>query len=434
MELKERISRLQRITLKRPTDSAYLKSIRSGTEFRDIFGSRGQKFKDTFGGANIQQFKKRGKVPVIVKRRERADIESRKFSSPSKLDPRRGTIDPDVKKIKSFRARLQKLGVKLIKDEEIRTLREKIGPEGNFPDDSMKRSISNSQQNFRIQTRGIAFNRLNRLTEKTRRGNPKTPLLKKVPFGKDRRPKVNSIKQTLEQEDLQDANLSLDFSDENNPISRPLNRPQGFLTKVLKKPKRSEFTRIIGAKLEKMAGLKPRIIKKKQPKKIKKIPVKTSQLPKLPITGKELVNRFKNTGLANVNKETGFTFLSDEGRIVDAFKPVDAQLLRNKFATPRTSSLAFISRTTNVQNPDELVGPLENLRTEGKTPLIGGFNSEKTGFEFDATFPMASQTDDEVIAELIKTNQQSALAIDPDLTVRSIPNPKFRITSKTNLQ
>ena len=401
-----------------------------------------------------------------------------------------------------LKERLQKLGVKLIKDEEIRTLRERIGPEGNFPDDSMKRSISNSQQNFRIQSRGIAFNRLNRLTEKTRRGNPKTPLLKEVPFGKDKRPKVNSIKQTLEQEDLQDANLSLDFSDENNPISRPLNRPQGFLTKVLKKPKRSEFTRIIGAKLEKMAGkfdvkdrldkmrelkkgfptinstrkkgmiqddleqkfisegkkirppkptqreksriikaklqklglLRPLILKKKKPKKIKKIPIKTSQIPKLPITGKELVNRFKSTGLASVNKESGFTFLSDEGRIVDAFKPADAQLLRNKFATPRTSSLAFVSRTTNVKSPDELVGPLENLRTEGKTPLIGGFNSEKTGFEFDATFPMASQNDDEVISELIKTNQQSALAIDPDLTVRSIPNPKFRITSKTSLQ
>lgn len=199
---------------------------------------------------------------------------------------------------------------------------------------------------------------------------------------------------------------------------------------------------LLQRRLSKLAALRPLILKKKKPKRIKLIPVKRAVLtseriqaaPPRPLTGRDIIGRFKNTGLSTVQKESGFTFLADENRITDAFKPADAQHLRTKFKTPSTNTLAFVSRTKDIKSAGDLQNPLDDIITEGKTPLIGGFNSETRGFEFDATFPMASQNDNEVIEELVKTNQESALAIDPDLSVRFIPNPRFRITSKTNLR
>lgn len=297
------------------------------------------------------------------------------------------------------------------------------------------------------------------------RFDPTTPLIKKVPFGPSagrvnppdisipkeqkrklvttlkrperlKRMRKNIEKREIESKGLAKDIVSMEGKPEKNPLLTKTNK--GFKVRP-PKPTKTEFREIISAKLLKMAGLRPLILKKKKPKRIKNIPTKRAVMtgekiiagPTRPLTGGDILQRFKNTGVSNVQKESGFIFLADENRVTDAFKPVDAQFLRTKFKTPKTSSLAFISRTLNVKNPDELAGPLENLRTEGKT-LLGGFNSKETGFEFDATFPMASQNDNEVISELVKTNQESALAIDPDLSVRTISNPKFNIKSKTN--
>ena len=134
----------------------------------------------------------------------------------------------------------QKVAVKLISDEQVRALRERLGPNDSFPDDGMKRSPADSRRNFNIQTRAIAREKLDSLTSLTRRGNPKTPLIDKVPFGKERRPKKNSIGQSLQDEDRQDEFLALDFTNELNPISSP------------PKPRQQDRTRIIQAKLNKL--------------------------------------------------------------------------------------------------------------------------------------------------------------------------------------
>jgi len=143
------------------------------------------------------------------------------------------------KRVGKLKAKM-KLAVKLISDEQIRSLREKLGPNDNFPDDGMKRSPEDSRRNFNIQTRAIARDKLDSLTSLTRRSNPKTPLLKQVPFGKERRPKKNSIGQSLQDEDRQDEFLALDFTNELNPISTP------------PKPRQQDRTRIIQARLGKM--------------------------------------------------------------------------------------------------------------------------------------------------------------------------------------
>ena len=98
---------------------------------------------------------------------------------------------------------------KLISDAEVRLLREKLSSTGNFPDDGMKRSAQDSEQNFRIQTRAIARKKLDKLTNLTRRGNPKTPLIKEVPFGKERRPREDKISGTLRESDRRDEFLAL---------------------------------------------------------------------------------------------------------------------------------------------------------------------------------------------------------------------------------
>ena len=130
----------------------------------------------------------------------------------------------------------QRLAEKLIKDSEIRELRQQIGPDHNFPDDGMKRSLKDSEQNFRIQTRGIARERLDKLTKKTRRDNPETPLINKVPFGPEYRKKKGWKGESLTDSDQREQHINLDYTDENNPISRP------------PKTKRSDWTRIIQAK------------------------------------------------------------------------------------------------------------------------------------------------------------------------------------------
>jgi len=135
-----------------------------------------------------------------------------------------------------FRSAKQKTAVKLISDEHIRSLREKLGPNNNFPDDNIKRSPEDSRRNFNIQTRGIARDKLDSITSLTRRDNPKTPLIKKVPFGKERRPKKDKISGTLKESDRRDEFLALDFTNELNPISSP------------PKPRQQDRTRIIQAK------------------------------------------------------------------------------------------------------------------------------------------------------------------------------------------
>lgn len=209
------------------------------------------KLEDSIYYAKIHIAQLRLKIAQLDRKEEIENEEERKKQSETEKELKKGAAHAvssgesnlTFKKSKPIKIHSEKnaekrkrVAVKLIRDEEIRGLREKIGPGGNFPDDSMKRSPQDAQQNFRIQTRGIANTRLKRLIEKTRRGNPKTPLTKEVPFGKDRRPKKNVIGDTKEEEDLTDASLSLDFGDENNPVSRP------------KKPLRREFTKIISAR------------------------------------------------------------------------------------------------------------------------------------------------------------------------------------------
>lgn len=283
----------------------------------------------------------------------------------------------------------------------------------------------------------------------SQRFDPTTPLRKKVSFGEDPRKNIGTRNLSLPRERSTLRRLDLERKDATETALDIMNeeKPGRFVnpkTKRIRPPKPTQRQRkeIMQAKLEKMALLRPLILKKKKPKRIKKIPVKRAVLtseriqaaPPRPLTGRDIIGRFKNTGLSTVQKESGFTFLADENRITDAFKPADAQHLRTKFKTPSTNTLAFVSRTKDIKSAGDLQNPLDDIITEGKTPLIGGFNSETRGFEFDATFPMASQNDNEVIEELVKTNQESALAIDPDLSVRFIPNPRFRITSKTNLR
>jgi len=192
----------------------------------------------------------------------------------------------------------------------------------------------------------------------------------------------------------------------------------------------------------KKALLRPLILKKKKPKRIKQIKTKSAVLTSEKIqageprdlTGPDIVKRFKNTGIGDVEKGNGFTFLPDEGRVTDALKPVDAQHLRTKFKTPSNETLSFVSRSNNKKFIEDIQKDLEGIKAEGKTPLVGGFNfPDERGLEVDATFAMSSKSDLSVIEELQKTNQQSAIAIEPDLSIRFIINPKFKNKLKGKL-
>ncbi len=178
----------------------------------------------------------------------------------------------------------------------------------------------------------------------------------------------------------------------------------------------------------------PLVRKKKKTRVIKKLtPKKAMQVHKAdilgPLRGSDIIRRFKDSGvLKNISKNKGFTFLPDENIARDAFIPADAEALRTKFKTKPTQSLAFISRSKTTRSVDEpdFVSKLEGIRTEGKTPLIGGFNDPDRGFGFDASFAENVDNDDLVINELKKTNQRESLVIDPDLTVRNVQNPSFQ--------
>lgn len=131
---------------------------------------------------------------------------------------------------------------KLISDAERRTLEQRGSDEwrkdhskGNYPDDGMKRSADDSDRNYRIQTRAVASDELERRSKLTRRDNEKTPLVNEVPFGKDSRPKHDKISGPILERDTRDSYLALDYTNEEDPISRP------------EKPKRQDWTRIIKA-------------------------------------------------------------------------------------------------------------------------------------------------------------------------------------------
>jgi len=49
----------------------------------------------------------------------------------------------------------------------------------------------------------------------------------------------------------------------------------------------------------------------------KKIPVKKIAQSTIPLTGEDIIGRFKNVGVFNVQKESGFIFLADENRITE---------------------------------------------------------------------------------------------------------------------
>ncbi len=284
----------------------------------------------------------------------------------------------------------------------------------------------------------------------SQRFDPTTPLRKKVSFGEDPRKNIGTRNLSLPRERSTLRRLDLERKDATETALDIMNeeKPGRFVnpkTKRIRPPKPTQRQRkeIMQAKLEKMALLRPLILKKKQPKKIKKIPTKSAVLTNDKIlageprdlTGSDIIKRFKNTGLGDIEVDNGFIFLPDEGRVTDALKPVDAQHLRNKFKTPSNETLSFVSRSEHKKFVEDIEKDLESIRVEGKTPLISGFNyPDERGFEFDATFAMSSKVDSQVIDELAKTNQQSAIAIEPDLTVRFIVNPRFRITSKTSLR
>jgi len=145
---------------------------------------------------------------------------------------------------------------KLITDSERRTLEQRGSDEwrkdhttGYYPEDGMtKRSNEDSNRNFVIQTRAVARDELDRRSKLTKRDNPKTPLIKEVPFGKDSRPKHDKIAGSILEQDTRDSHLALDYSDELDPISRPGFRSVGFGSGIIEKPKRQDWTRIIKAK------------------------------------------------------------------------------------------------------------------------------------------------------------------------------------------
>jgi len=317
-----------------------------------------------------------------------------------KIRPRGNSMEVsrDLKKLNA-KLTLTKLAVKLIKDEEIRKLREGIGPGENFPDDNMKRSPEDARRNFAIQTRGIASDRLKSLGEKTRRNNPKTPLVKEVPFGKENRPKKNVIGDSLKDEDESDAFMALDFADESNPIVDPLSRRKGFSSNRLKKPKRSEFTRIIGAKgISCMPCARERLNQMQAQLGIKK-----------PLSGAEIVKRFMKVQ-TKLPKNKGFTFIPETGKIFDATDPKQAMGLRKALGVPRNKDVFLDANTRGITKAQNLIPNLDRIKG---TKMVGGFIDKAGKFELDATTSVIGGTMAQDRVRLKKEKQIGGIRIPP---------------------
>jgi len=179
------------------------------------------------------------------------------------------------------------------------------------------------------------------------------------------------------------------------------------------------------AKLQKTAGIKPLVRKKKKGRAIKKIAPRVAMVRTARhMSASELAAKFRSMTASNpdILKQNG-TFDPLEGKIIDASTPEGAIRLQNIFES-HGGKIGLNSITDTRQNivtdMDLIESQLLEIEQAGGIPAIGVFDGS-----LEATNVLVDKTDDEIIANLGEAQRSTAI-IDPDTKLRIVDNPRFK--------
>lgn len=179
------------------------------------------------------------------------------------------------------------------------------------------------------------------------------------------------------------------------------------------------------SKLQKTAGIKPLVRKKKKGRAIKKVAPKVAMVRTARhMSASELAAKFRSMTASNpdILKQNG-TFDPLEGKIIDASTPEGAIRLQNIFESHGGKiGLNSITDTRKniVTDMDLIESQLLEIEQAGGIPAIGVFDGS-----LEATNVLVDKTDDEIIANLGEAQRSTAI-IDPDTKLRIVDNPRFK--------
>lgn len=178
------------------------------------------------------------------------------------------------------------------------------------------------------------------------------------------------------------------------------------------------------SKLQKTAGIKPLVRKKKKGRAIKKVSVKKamSQTAKM-ISADGIANKFQEFMRNNDISKLRGTFDPVNMRIIDASNSQGAIELQRLFES-KSGKVGFNSITDTRKGPvtdmDIIRSQLREIEQAGGQPSIGLFDGS-----LEANKVLVDVSDDEILADLLES-QRSTGIIDENTEFRIVDNPKYK--------
>lgn len=117
-------------------------------------------------------------------------------------------------------------------------------------------------------------------------------------------------------------------------------------------------------------------------------------------------------------KSQSYSYDPVSGKGFDAFNQEDAKQMYDRYGNG-SDPVYFISETNHAgQLSRESESAYINIQNRGKDPIIGRWVSDETGFDYtDVSYAESTNDEGSIVEILRKTNQESALKLNPDGTV-----------------
>jgi len=204
----------------------------------------------------------------------------------------------------------------------------------------------------------------------------------------------------------------LDYILENGIDS--LSSPNIFGVSLKNADRYAKLRRKVG-KIQRIAGIKPMVRKKKKGKAIKKIAPKVGMIQTARKTIIDDINVEFLKHPLRTHQKGGFTYNPIDSEFLDASDRNQALKIRDVFKADKNKPFGIAAitdtkkGTTPITDPVQILGETKYLEQKGQIPIWGGYKgSYEVGFGIKGTH-------EDILKQTPKT-QESALVIDPDGT------------------